>query len=632
MTKLTAIVPTFNEQDNIQRALNSVSFADEIIVIDSFSTDKTVDIVKKSKAKLIQRKFDNFSAQKNYAIKKANYRWIFLLDADEEITEQLKDEIIEKINLKPEFDAFYVKRNFFMKKKEVKYSGIQNDKVIRLFKKNSGFFKRKVHEFYFTTQKVGYLENKLNHFSYKSYQQYKKKLHHYAKLQALELFEKGVRANLLHFLFKPITRLFIQFFIKLGFLDGFKGLKMSLLQSYGVLIRYVELLKLQNNPHPINLFDEQNNLKIGYEAKRIFHNTTGLGNYGRDLVQILSKFYPDNQYYLYNPKPKKVNRLQLSENMIEILPEAFLWKKLSSVWRQKPVSKQIIEDQINIFHGLSGEIPRGLDKTNIKTVVTIHDLIFERYPELYSYIDRKIHFKKFQYACKKANTVIAISEQTKKDIIRFLKIDASKIEVVYQGCHQVFKEQIKQPFINSVLKKYNLPTDFIINVGTIQQRKNALTIVKAVKNINTNLVIVGGKTKYYEVIKNYIDQHKLGNKIFFLEGLTLKEIASLYRQAKISVYPSIFEGFGIPIIESMFCKTPVITSSGGVFPEAGGNHSVYLKNPLDEKEMKIAIEDLLSSEEKRTKIAKKGFEFVQKFNDEVIAKNIMNVYLKVLKA
>lgn len=370
-------------------------------------------------------------------------------------------------------------------------------------------------------------------------------------------------------------------------------------------------------------------MRISYDAKRIFHNATGLGNYGRDLVRILSKLYPDNEYVLYNPKPKKVHRLELSSNMTEVLPNSKFWRKFSSIWRQKPISKQIISDNINIHHGLSGELPRGLPPT-IKKVVTIHDLIFVRFPHLYSFFDRKIHFAKFKYACTVADKVIAISEQTKQDIIDFLKIDASKIEVIYQGCHNVFKEVINLEERETVLKKYNLPKNFILNVGTIEERKNALTIVKAIKNIDTNLVIVGRKTNYYQKIRTFIDKNSLQNRVFFLEGLTLREIASLYQSALLTVYPSIFEGFGIPIIESLYSKTPVITTQGGVFPEAGGEHSVYLQNPLGENEMKTVIEDLLSSEEKRTEIAQKGFEFVQKFDDKQIAENVINLYKNTL--
>ena len=263
MTKITAIIPTFNEESNIQRALDSVAFADEIIVIDSFSTDKTVEIVKKSNAVLLQRTFDDFSTQKNYAIQQANNEWIFLLDADEEITESLQKEIQSKVEKPNGYNAFYVYRNFFFKQKKLHFSGWQRDKVIRLFKKGFNSYEGKVHEKIITNGEIGFLKGKLNHYSYKNYNQYKKKLDHYAQLQAAELMSENKVVTPYHLLLKPIVRFLIQFIIKLGILDGIRGFIISYVHSIGVLKRYTELLKLKySNPvslertHPIKVYNE----------------------------------------------------------------------------------------------------------------------------------------------------------------------------------------------------------------------------------------------------------------------------------------------------------------------------------------------------------------------------------------
>lgn len=370
-------------------------------------------------------------------------------------------------------------------------------------------------------------------------------------------------------------------------------------------------------------------MKLGFDAKRIFHNRTGLGNYSRDLVRILNKYYPENIFNLYNPKPKKVDRFELTNQTKEIFPKSKFWQVFSSFWRQGPILKQLLEDNIDVFHGLSGEIPKGIDKTPIKSVVTIHDLIFIRYPKMYSFFDRKIHFKKFKYAVEKADVVVAISEQTKKDIVQFLKINPSKIKVLYQGCHSVFKESQTEVLKIEVLKKYNLPKEFILNVGTIEERKNVLTLIKAVKNIDIPVVIVGGKTKYSHQVKTYVEKYKLEQKIYFLEGVLLEELAALYQIATIFVYPSVFEGFGIPIIEALFSKTPVITSTGSCFSEAGGLNSIYV-DPYNVNDLTIQIKKLLKDEHLRIEIANKGFDFVQKFNDKDIALNMMNLYKKLL--
>ena len=370
-------------------------------------------------------------------------------------------------------------------------------------------------------------------------------------------------------------------------------------------------------------------MNIGYEAKRVFHNKTGLGNYSRDLVSILGVFYSDSRYYLYNPKPqKKVLFTANEKNVFEKQPVSWFHKKFYNIWRQSNIISDLKKDKIEIFHGLSGELPSGLKKANIKSVVTIHDLIFMRYPEFYSFFDRKIHFYKFRKAARQADVVIAISEQTKKDIVEFLNIPESKIKIIYQGCQHIFKESFSSEEKQIVVEKYNLPNEFILNVGTIEARKNILSVVKAIKNINTHLVIVGGETTYTNEVKKYISEHNIAQKVLFLQGLNAPELAMVYQLATIFVYPSLFEGFGIPIIEAMYSKTPVITTNSGVFPEAGGNDSVYV-NPINIDQIQEKIELLLSNEKLRIDIAKKGFNFVQKFNDKTIAQEVMDLYKSI---
>ena len=367
-------------------------------------------------------------------------------------------------------------------------------------------------------------------------------------------------------------------------------------------------------------------MNIGYEAKRVFHNKTGLGNYSRDLIRILNAEFPNNNYFLYNPKVARNELFEVNNvTIFEKNPNSFFYKKFKNIWRQKGVIKDLIKDKIEIFHGLSGELPSGLRKSKIKSVVTIHDLIFMRYPEFYSFFDRKIHIYKFRKSARQANIVIAISEQTKADIIQFLDIPESKIKVIYQGCQNVFKESYSDQEKELVSKKFNLPNEFILNVGTIEARKNILAVVKAITNIDTHLIIVGGETSYTTGIKKYILENKIENKIIFLKGLSSKELAILYQLATIFVYPSLFEGFGIPIIEALYSKTPVITTNSGVFPEAGGADSVYV-DPNNIHEMQEKIQLLLTNEKLRTEMAEKGFNFVQKFNDKTIANQVMALY------
>ena len=371
-------------------------------------------------------------------------------------------------------------------------------------------------------------------------------------------------------------------------------------------------------------------MNIGYEAKRIFHNSTGLGNYSRDLVKTLHTYYPENTYKLYNPKPGKESLFTPEGSVEEKLPGKLKDRIFNKYWRQKNVINDLERDSIQIFHGLSGEIPVGLHKKNIKSVVTIHDLIFLRYPEFYTRLDRSIYKKKFQHAVKEADVVIAVSNQTRKDIIKFLDVEESKIIVIYQGCQKEYKQLYEPEAINQVLQKYQLPQDFILNVGTVESRKNILSAVKAIKDIDTHLVIIGSLTSYGKKVQEYIQKEKMESKVIFLKGLSTYELALLYQGAKVFVYPSLFEGFGIPIIEALFSKTPVITTNYGCFPEAGGPDSIYV-DPNNINEISQAIHQLLGTPEERKMIAEKGYQYVQKFNDDIIASEIITVYKNLLK-
>ncbi len=362
-------------------------------------------------------------------------------------------------------------------------------------------------------------------------------------------------------------------------------------------------------------------MKIAYDAKRFFHNTSGLGNYSRDLVRILSHHFPKNEYLLLNK-----NKSERGADILQRPNVRFVETSKGQMSRQFKMGKDAQKEGADIFHGLSGELPLKWDQKPIRKAVTIHDLIFVRYPQYYSFFDRKIHFWKFRKATQSADRIIAISEQTKRDIVQFLRVPESKVEVIYQGCHQVFKERQSDEFIAKTKEKFGLPEKFILNVGTIEERKNLLNVVKALKDTGIPLVVVGKKTKYFKRVERFVQENKIG--VQFLEGVSMHELAVLYKLAEIFIYPSLFEGFGIPVIEALFSGTVVITSNTSCLPEAGGPDSVYVdpNNPLD---IAAKIKFLWSNEAERKRRADKGFSFVQKFKDEPIARQLMNFYEKI---
>ena len=367
-------------------------------------------------------------------------------------------------------------------------------------------------------------------------------------------------------------------------------------------------------------------MQVGYDAKRIFHNASGLGNYSRDLVRILATYYPKNNYLLYNPKKGKLNRWEALPNTIEQQPVG-IWRCLHSLWRQGPIVHQLKKNNIDLYHGLTGELPKGL---HIPSVVTVHDLIFYRYPELYKSIDVEIHKRKIKHAVKKASKIVAISQQTKNDIVQFIGTPEDKIQVIYQGCHPIFKITLSKKDLNKIAQKYQLPKKFVLCVGTLEERKNALSIVKALKETTHHMVFVGKTKAYAEKLKSYVQENNMQERVLFINHIGIEDLAGVYQNARVFCYPSIFEGFGIPIIEALYSGVPVITTKGGCFSEAGGPSSIYIDSE-NENDLKNAIETLFTeSNESRKKRIKKGFDFVQKFNDETLAHQWDALYKSLL--
>ena len=383
-------------------------------------------------------------------------------------------------------------------------------------------------------------------------------------------------------------------------------------------------------------------MKIGYDGKRAFQNKTGLGNYSRSLLTILANHYPENQYSLFAPKKTNLFNISGLKNVDAITPLNFLGKTFKGWWRRIGMVKQIVNAEIDIYHGISNELPWSIKKSGVKIVVTIHDIIFERYPETYNLDERFVHRWKVKQACKIADAVIAISEQTKADLINYYKIDENKIFVAYQSCNPIFQQSISEAVKTTVKKRYNLPDKYFLFVSSIAPRKNLISICKALvllkDKMTIPLVVIGNGKKEKEDAKQFLHTNGIIESVIFLNEMPVanddnftsaSDFPAIYQQALVLIYPSIFEGFGLPLLEALWSGLPIISSNTSSLPEVAGDAALYF-SPLDVDALAAHLFSIANNPELVIELREKGFVQAQKFTPKIYAENIMNIYQQLL--
>lgn len=368
-------------------------------------------------------------------------------------------------------------------------------------------------------------------------------------------------------------------------------------------------------------------MKIGFDAKRAFLNSSGLGNYSRTTINALNQYYPKNSYVLFTPQIKS-DLFQNYRDFDVISPESSFSKIFKSLWRSFSVGSYLEKKELDVFHGLSNELPDGVHKSEVPAVVTIHDLIFMRFPEFYKPIDRNIYYRKVKYACTAANKIIAISQQTKHDLIEYFAVPKEKIKVVHQSISPIFFSDLIK---SNVKEKYDLPEKYMVSVGTLEPRKNQITVLKTLHQIDSefSVVFVGNPTNYSAELIHYISENKLENRVRFISNVPESDLVEIYRQAELSLYISIFEGFGLPVIESMACGCPVITSNVSCLPETAGNAAV-LCNPEDPEEIGIQIKKIINKKAFRNELVLKGKQRAQHFHPKIYAEKIISLYAEII--
>ena len=387
-------------------------------------------------------------------------------------------------------------------------------------------------------------------------------------------------------------------------------------------------------------------MRIGFDAKRAAQNATGLGNYSRFVIRILNNFFPDDEQVLYVPNPKKTQHLDKvtangndndinGKNVTKIRFPQRIWKRLRSLWRVWGITSDLKRDRIDIFHGLSNELSLNIRKAKCRSVVTIHDLIFLHYPKYYHWIDRKIYDFKFRRACSNADRVIAVSEFTKREIMKYYGTQEAKIDVVYQGCDPAFSATIGNEKLDEVARRYSLPQQFILYVGSIEERKNLMLVAKAIASrpsaFSHKIVAVGKRTPYVDEIRDYLEANGIADRMLFFHKVPFADLPSFYRLADAFVYPSRIEGFGIPMLEAISSGLPAIGCTGSCLEEAGGPHCIYV-DPDDAQAMSAALCRVVSDKELRETMIREGYKYARNFTDEVLAGKVHETYSSILQA
>lgn len=353
-------------------------------------------------------------------------------------------------------------------------------------------------------------------------------------------------------------------------------------------------------------------MKIGFDAKRYYHNRTGLGNYSRTLVQNLQRWFPEEDYALYDEK---------------------------SFSRTFRLGGKAAQEGCDLLHGLSNELPLNISKAKIPSIVTLHDVAWRTFPAMYHWTDRQIYDFKYGQSCKNATCVVAISQSTKQDAMRFYGIPEERIKVIYQPVQEQFYHPLSDSEIDEILQKQfgkGGLKDYILNVGSINRRKNLLGIVKALELIPKDqrplLLVIGNGREYKQEVLQYAESHGLSNCIRIETNIfDTKILQALYSRALVMAYPSFYEGFGLPVVEAALQKCPVITSTISSLPEAGGQGAA-LVDPNNVEEIATAIKDITHNRQLADTLALASEDYARKaFDPQTLTTQMHNLYKSLIE-
>ncbi|HEY4100136.1 MAG TPA: glycosyltransferase family 1 protein [Gemmatimonadales bacterium] len=376
--------------------------------------------------------------------------------------------------------------------------------------------------------------------------------------------------------------------------------------------------------------------RIGFDAVRALRNRTGLGSYSRGVLAGLRRANPALPMHLYSPRTPRPEFAALPETLgaeLHLPPRRWQRFGVRAIWRTFDLGRDAATDAIDLYHGLSHEIPRDLPATGIRSVVTFHDLIYEAHPGWFPIADRWSYRWRYRWSARHATAVVAVSARTRQELIDRYEIDPSRIAVVPPARNPAFAAPIPAPEREAALARYGLPSEYLLSVGTLEARKNHAVLVAAMALLPPTatlpLILVGRDGGEGPALRRAIAAAGLDRRVRILTTVSAEDLPALVQSAAIALYPSRIEGFGMPIVEGQSAGIPVIAAAGGHLHEAGGSAARYA-DPENPAAWAETIASILGNSSVATAMRRDGAAHARRFDGDRLAPQLLAIYDAVL--